>query len=253
MSLSWSSLSRNKRTVTTSCMWWVSLRLLKRRFTQEEVGFMPYSPIGQTKYNGWRHVTRLLHDFALFIRSDLKWICMDCLSLSTMLLNLNVYTVIFTVCMKVQTKSIVWSFFWVLSTDRYDRLSDIFAYGIILLRLISKRAYERDYLKRKESGDPGTYGWAEEYWARYTDIVFRNQRKISLVHQSLRAHPTFDFADGLKITSLAMRCVNFSSQRPRMKGIVKSLLKLNVVRQYWDFLDCDKMLSFLDVEFLSQG
>ena len=48
-------------------------------------------------------------------------------------------------------------------------------------------------------------------------VTWIPQPKFSLVHQSLMAHPTFDFADGLKVTSIAMRCVGLGCQRPRME------------------------------------
>ena len=136
-------------------------------------------------------------------------------------------------------------------TDKYERYDDIFAYGIILLGLISKRVYERDSDKREETNDLGIYGWAEkEYRPRHLDSVF-HQPKISLVHRALKAHPTFDFDDGLKVTSIAMRCVGPGCQRPRMKGVVNCLLKLHIIKQHWDYLECDKMLNYIDVEFPS--
>ncbi|XP_073313407.1 probable serine/threonine-protein kinase PBL17 isoform X1 [Primulina huaijiensis] len=111
---------------------------------------------------------------------------------------------------------------------------DVFAFGTILLSLISKRVYtEEDRVCKM----PNVNEWA---WDKYHD----NSDKYSLVHESLTAESDFDPVDGRKITCLGIQCLHDSDYyRPTMKQVVKRLLKLKVVKRHADFLGVNTMHS----------
>lgn len=100
--------------------------------------------------------------------------------------------------------------------------------GVILLSLISKRVC---------TDEDRLYEWAvAEYEVFESDSDIKHT-EFSLVHKSLAAERGFCRADGHKITMLALRCVNgVEHDRPTMKQVDRSLLKLEVVKQYSDFL-----------------
>lgn len=54
----------------------------------------------------------------------------------------------------------------------------------------------------------------------------------SLVDKSLESDEYFDAGDGVEITKLAMRCVDYNPEkRPMMKEVVRCLRELNVVKK----------------------
>ena len=68
--------------------------------------------------------------------------------------------------------------------------------------------------------------------------------KWSLVHKSLSRQPGFNLRDGVKITKMAMRCVeDYPCDRPTMKEVVKCLLSLRVVRDYDNLLGINRLLG----------
>lgn len=109
--------------------------------------------------------------------------------------------------------------------------------GVVLLGLITKRVItEEDRL----SSAPLVYDWAQSEYIPQKSILGFECYKRSLVHQSLEAGP---FSDGLKVTKLAMPCVECNLQkRPTMKQVVKHLLSLCVVRCHACTLGIDQML-----------
>ncbi|XP_012830609.1 PREDICTED: chlorophyll(ide) b reductase NOL, chloroplastic [Erythranthe guttata] len=122
---------------------------------------------------------------------------------------------------------------------------DVYAFGVILLSMISKRVYtEEDRL----SYAPNVFRWA---WGRCfeydrekdsdskkhdSDTGDSKKPKFSVVHPSLVAEdPDFDPSDGYKITSLGLDCTGRNlSERPTMKQVFRSLLK--VVKNHTDFI-----------------
>uniref|UniRef100_A0A5B7ALJ9 Protein kinase domain-containing protein n=1 Tax=Davidia involucrata TaxID=16924 RepID=A0A5B7ALJ9_DAVIN len=129
--------------------------------------------------------------------------------------------------------------------NTWTEKSDVFAFGVVLLSLIAKRAYTEE--------DRGTciYGhrWAED---EYETIESIKLSKRSLVHGSLEAEPGFYSTDGAKITRLAMQCVEFYPvDRPTMNDVVKHLLKLQIVKHHAGFLGMDQVLSGHDMKMTS--
>ncbi|KAL7128955.1 hypothetical protein ABFS83_13G030100 [Erythranthe nasuta] len=120
--------------------------------------------------------------------------------------------------------------------DRSNK-QDVFAFGVVLLFLISKRVYTDE---DSESCAPFVFEWAfREY-----EEALQSKTEFSLVHKSLADEDDFCTDDGHKITMLALECVNGDeNQRPTMKQVVKSLLKLELVKQNADFLGVDKVLN----------
>ncbi|XP_073157955.1 probable serine/threonine-protein kinase PBL1 [Henckelia pumila] len=117
---------------------------------------------------------------------------------------------------------------------KWSRGRDVFAFGTILLSLISKKVYtEEDRL----SDTPNVNDWAlEEYYS--------NLELCSLVHESLSAESDFDPLDGRRITALGIQCLHDpGDSRPTMKQVVKRLLRLKVVKRNADFLGVNIMHS----------
>ncbi|OWM91046.1 hypothetical protein CDL15_Pgr023379 [Punica granatum] len=124
--------------------------------------------------------------------------------------------------------------------------SDIFAFGVLILALICKRAYDPE-----EEGfyhELQLHILAEEQYERRIERVGRNKRcpkysKFSLVHKSLLSSTGFSGRDGFTLTKLAMRCVEYSLyDRPSISEVVDSLLKLRTARRHGSDLDIDHLL-----------
>ncbi|OWM91040.1 hypothetical protein CDL15_Pgr023373 [Punica granatum] len=124
--------------------------------------------------------------------------------------------------------------------------SDIFAFGILVLTLISKRAYDPE--EEEFYHELHLHVWAEEQYERRIKRVGRNKRcpkysKFSLVHKSLLSSKGFSGRDGFTLTKLAMQCVDNSfCERPSINEVVDSLLKLRTVRRHGSDLDIDHLL-----------
>ncbi|KAK6144805.1 hypothetical protein DH2020_021625 [Rehmannia glutinosa] len=118
---------------------------------------------------------------------------------------------------------------------------DVYAFGTIFLSLISKRVYTEE---DRQNSAPCRVVWAwESFYADDDSETEVKKPKFSLVHQSLVAESDYDPADGHKITMLAMECTdNDVSVRPTMKQVVRSLLKLKVVKKNADFFGVNKVL-----------
>ncbi|GLT86885.1 hypothetical protein SLE2022_049950 [Rubroshorea leprosula] len=103
---------------------------------------------------------------------------------------------------------------------------DVFAYGVVLLGLISKRVYtdeDRTDLR------PFVYEWANS--------EYESGKKSSLVHKSLESGLFFHPADGVKITKLALQCVDHNPhKRPTISQVLTSLLELSIVCHHADTL-----------------
>lgn len=125
-------------------------------------------------------------------------------------------------------------------TAKWTEAADVFAYGVVLLALISNEIV----IERDEDPDSlFAYEWAkDEYEERQSTSCFGGG-KCSLVHASLVEDPFFYPSDGRKITKLAMQCVEDQRyNRPTMDQVVKCLLKLRVVRRYAKALGIEQIL-----------
>ncbi|KAM7503452.1 hypothetical protein LguiB_002356 [Lonicera macranthoides] len=120
--------------------------------------------------------------------------------------------------------------------------ADVFAFGTLLLMLISKRNNVEEDLHNREV--PFVHEWANNvYKPKKTKMGFFPS-KWSLVHKSLLRQPGFSLRDGVKITKMAMRCVEYyPCDRPTMKQVVKCLLSLRVVRDHAAFLGIERLLG----------
>ncbi|KAJ4830202.1 hypothetical protein Tsubulata_050948 [Turnera subulata] len=115
----------------------------------------------------------------------------------------------------------------------WERKIDVSSFGVILLSLISKRIFVD-----KE----GAYKWAEEEYKARLSVPDSSKSQCSLVNHSFTTERGFNSGDGIKITKLAMQCVD-TPRCPTMKKVVKGLMKLHAVRNYGDELGVKEMLS----------
>ncbi|KAL8028747.1 hypothetical protein ABFX02_14G181000 [Erythranthe guttata] len=118
---------------------------------------------------------------------------------------------------------------------------DVFAFGVILLSLISKRVYTEE---DRQSGLTTVYEWASGQCEAFESYSEMRDAKFSLVHKSTASESEFCGDDGHKITMIALECVNrVQSERPAMKQVFRALRKLEVVKNYADFIGANnKML-----------
>lgn len=132
---------------------------------------------------------------------------------------------------------------------KWSLKSDVYAFGIVLLSLMSKRVVDWKNARNTHVGL-----WAAREYKRGCSLVHQSfeadrdfdprdfhpritkreyRRGCSLVHQSLEADPGFDPRDGSKITKLGMQCIEYKQEkRPAMKQVVKRLKALRVVQQH---------------------
>lgn len=130
-------------------------------------------------------------------------------------------------------------------TGEFSVKQDVFAFGVILLNLISKRVYDVE-TRGKTAAD--IYEWALGEFHAFEELLDQSSDwknvKFSLVHQSLIADPDFEPADEEKVSTLLIECMRSKlSERPTMKQIVRSLLKLKVVNKHADFFEVKKHRS----------
>ncbi|XP_038683071.1 receptor-like kinase LIP2 [Tripterygium wilfordii] len=114
-------------------------------------------------------------------------------------------------------------------TGHYAKRSDVFAFGVVLLMLITKRVGARVTKKKRDNmpmdmAERCVYVWAEIEYKRLSKMIWT---KPSLVHKSLKVDTCFESQHGL-----AMRCVkrldpfgelDGQGKRPSMTEVVRSL------------------------------
>ena len=82
-----------------------------------------------------------------------------------------------------------------------------------------------------ENERPTVYECAHDEYK--THVTSAGSSKFCLVHPSLEVDLGFDSTDAHKVTELETQCVHCNRQdRPTMKQVVKSLLKLRAARGY---------------------
>ncbi|OWM79571.1 hypothetical protein CDL15_Pgr022983 [Punica granatum] len=124
--------------------------------------------------------------------------------------------------------------------------SDIFAFGVLVLALISKRAYDPE-----EEGI--RYELVLDVWAKLQheerpkrvrkNLRYSKYSKFFLVHKSLISGKGYSCRDGFALTRLVMECVEDSvCSWPSINEVVNFLLKLKIVRHYGSDLGVDHLL-----------
>nr|XP_023873608.1 probable serine/threonine-protein kinase PBL16 [Quercus suber] len=103
--------------------------------------------------------------------------------------------------------------------------SDQFSFAIVLIGLISKRAFSGENWK-DETEQPLI--WASDQYDMKLKSGFQ-PNDCHLVHESLKAEPGFHDLDGVALTKMIFHCMNFYSvKRPTMSQIVQCLQGLHV-------------------------
>ncbi|KAL7086937.1 hypothetical protein ACP275_13G033900 [Erythranthe tilingii] len=127
----------------------------------------------------------------------------------------------------------------------HSETQDVFAFGVILLNLISKRVYKRE---NRGLNEYEIYEWAWKEYLSFNNLLEQTSESewhtinFSLVDQSLTGEPDFDADDGEKLSEMLIECTRADpSDRPNIKQIVRSLLKLKVVKKNADFLGLKKV------------
>ncbi|CAM8946103.1 unnamed protein product [Rhodiola kirilowii] len=120
-----------------------------------------------------------------------------------------------------------------ICNGKWSEKCDVFAYGVVLLSLISKKVVVDK--PKKINPEPFLYEWAHtKYQKQSAEQIFEGC-KFSLVHKSLEAEPLFSMVDGVLLTKLAMQCVDYNPlKRPTMKQVVGRLRKLSIIQNHTD-------------------
>ncbi|WCJ42479.1 Protein kinase superfamily protein [Euphorbia peplus] len=119
---------------------------------------------------------------------------------------------------------------------------DVYAYGVILLSLLSKKIYKHN--------DNGTdvslaYELANNELKQHNSVpCFGRKFKSSLLHESLESESDFRSSDALKIMELALLCMECDPRkRPSMRKIVGDMQRLHIVQHNAKTWECCKMLD----------
>ncbi|KAK4440811.1 putative serine/threonine-protein kinase PBL26 [Sesamum alatum] len=112
----------------------------------------------------------------------------------------------------------------------WSHRSDEYAFGVVLLGLITKEVYTEEDRKNL---NPCLIERAFEKYECDRERVGDENFRFSLVHKSFEADPSFCASDAPNITRLALYCVNdYPYNRPRLDEVVNWLQQLKVVRHH---------------------
>lgn len=113
---------------------------------------------------------------------------------------------------------------------RWSEKCDVFAFGVVLVGVISKRVQKEK--NQKTGSEKLLYEWAHNEYQKKGLGPKLFPSKFSLVHNSLEVEPFFNARDGIALTKLAMQCVDYNpKKRPTMEQIFNSIRELSVVQQ----------------------
>ncbi|XP_050208462.1 uncharacterized protein LOC126657743 isoform X1 [Mercurialis annua] len=112
---------------------------------------------------------------------------------------------------------------------RWYTSSDVYAYGCVLLGLISKKVYTEEDVK---SGSAYVSELAVAECDEERSKACFDEALFSLVERKLSEDGDHFACDGAELTRLALQCVDNSFERPSMKQVVKCLLNLLVVHKH---------------------
>ncbi|KAL9683618.1 hypothetical protein QQ045_015442 [Rhodiola kirilowii] len=118
-----------------------------------------------------------------------------------------------------------------IRNGKWSEKCDVFAYGVVLLCLISKKVVEDK--PKQINPEPFLYEWAHtKYQKKITGKEFEGC-KYSLVHTGFEAESFFCMTDGVILTKLAMKCLDYNPmKRPTMKQVVGILSKLSIIQNH---------------------
>ncbi|XVF56831.1 hypothetical protein PTKIN_Ptkin06aG0151800 [Pterospermum kingtungense] len=104
----------------------------------------------------------------------------------------------------------------------WDKYSDVYSYGVILIELITKRITEDDDICRRRVE-------CTDLWA----LKLIKSGKSLDVHQSLQEEACYKDSEGRFLVKLGLHCIEFHpDRRPSSSRIVKCLEHLSVVRNH---------------------
>ncbi|KAL9680891.1 hypothetical protein QQ045_012671 [Rhodiola kirilowii] len=120
-----------------------------------------------------------------------------------------------------------------ICNGKWSEKCDVFAYGVVLLSLISKKVVEDK--PKKINSEHFLYEWAHTKYKKETTEPKFQGCKFSLVHKSLEEDAFFSITDGVTITKLAMQCVHYNPlKRPTMKQVSGRMRKLSIIQNHAD-------------------
>lgn len=113
-----------------------------------------------------------------------------------------------------------------MAGGEWDRSSEVFSFGIILLELVTKRS--------------SNIGNTEDTSLNMDNLVHiwaKNEYKpnCSLVHKHLQEDWLYCAEDGVAITRLALQCIEFfPANRPSMRDVLQNLENISVLQHLFD-------------------
>ncbi|KEH29176.1 putative protein kinase RLK-Pelle-L-LEC family [Medicago truncatula] len=113
-----------------------------------------------------------------------------------------------------------------LRGGEWDRSSEVFSFGIILLELVTKRSSNIENTEDTSLNmDNLVHIWAKNVY----------KPNCSLVHKHLQEDWLYCAEDGVAITRLALQCIEFfPANRPSMRDVLQNLEKLSVLQHVFD-------------------
>lgn len=119
--------------------------------------------------------------------------------------------------------------------------SDVYSLGEILLGLIAKRDLEHEKLEKQDHHQ--VVNSLVSIWAKN-----EYRPNASLVHETLQEDWGYNAEEGVRITELAMHCIEFfPSNRPSTKQVLQHLEGLQVAQRLTDVRPRKKERKFCGI------
>ncbi|XP_027337285.1 cysteine-rich receptor-like protein kinase 18 [Abrus precatorius] len=202
-----------------------------------QLGDLDWLYLGDRYSLNWVQITNVIHELAKLLNfiHDQKQNMVLNISASHTLLDKDYKPQLFDLLLLGEVKMLKEELtmstsyidpYFSIKGGEWDRSSEVFSLGIVMLQLITKRI--SGIRKRKDGNlnlDSLMHIWAKNEY----------KPNCSLVHKTLKEDWCYCAEDGVAITLLAMQCIEFfPANRPSMRDVLHSLDNLSVLQRLPD-------------------